>query len=71
VKITSITYPATNTIHLNCVGAPNVVNRVEWSPDLSPNSFHTLSSVAADANGAFQYDDTSAGTKKFYRGAYP
>jgi hypothetical protein len=71
LKITSIGHPAANTIHLNCIGAPNVLNRIEWSPDLSPGSFHTLASVMATANGAFQYDDTSAGTKKFYRVVYP
>jgi hypothetical protein len=67
----SITYPANNTIHLQCLGVPNAVNRIESSPDLSPSSFTTLASITADATGAFQYDDTNAGTKKFYRLAYP
>jgi hypothetical protein len=71
LKILSITHPAANTIHLECSGVPNVLNRIESSPDLSPGSFTTLASVMADANGAFQYDDTNAGTKKFYRLAYP
>ncbi|MEY2531807.1 MAG: hypothetical protein QOI96_1892, partial [Verrucomicrobiota bacterium] len=71
LKITSITHPAANTIHLDCLGAADVLNRIEWSPDLSDGSWNTLTSVMADANGVFTYDDTNAGTKKFYRLAYP
>jgi hypothetical protein len=65
------THPASNTIHLQCLGVPSATNRIEFSPDLSPNSFTTLTSPVADATGAFQYDDANAGTKKFYRLAYP
>jgi hypothetical protein len=71
LTIVSITHPASNTIHLQCLGVPNAVNRIEFSPDLSPNSFATLTSVSADAAGAFQYDDTNVGATKFYRLAYP
>jgi hypothetical protein len=71
LKIVSITHPAENTIHLECLGVPNAVNRIESSPDLSPNSFTTLTSVLAGASGVFPYDDTNAGTQKFYRLAYP
>jgi hypothetical protein len=71
LKIISITHPASNTIHLNCVGAPSAINRIEWSPNLGPGSFNTLGSVMANGSGAFQYDDMNAGTKKFYRVAYP
>lgn len=70
LKITSIA-KATNTIHLDCVGAPSANNRIESSGDLSPVTFTTLASVTADASGAFHYDDANAGTKKFYRIAYP
>ena len=65
------TRSATNTIHLQCIGVPNAVNRIESSPNLSPNSFTTLTSITADGGGAFSFDDTNAGTKKFYRIAYP
>ena len=71
LKITSITQPVPNTIHLECLGVPNVLNRIEWSPDLSPNSFTTLTSVLADGNGVFQHNDPTGDTKKFYRLAYP
>ena len=71
LKITSVAHPSANTIHLNCLGVASAINRIEWSPDLTPGSFHTLASVMANPSGAFQYDDTSAGTKKFYRLVYP
>lgn len=67
----SATPSAPNTIHLQGKGVPSVVNRVESSPDLSPGSFSTLASVSADSTGALQFDDSSAGAKKFYRLAYP
>jgi hypothetical protein len=71
LTILSITHPAGNTIHLQCLGVPDALNRIEFSPDLSPGSFTTLAQVSADAAGAFQYDDTNAGAAKFYRLAYP
>jgi hypothetical protein len=71
LKILSITHPANNTIHLQCLGVPSAVNRVESSVNPSSNSFTTLTSITADGSGAFSFDDTSAGTKKFYRLAYP
>jgi hypothetical protein len=71
LKILSITHPAANTIHLDCTGIPNAVNRIESSPDLSTGSFTTLTSVNVGPSGAFQFDDTNAGTQKFYRLAYP
>jgi hypothetical protein len=70
-SIVSITHPASNTIHLEGLGQPSAPNRIESSPDLSEGSFKTLVTVMADATGAFQYDDTSAGTQKFYRAEYP
>ncbi len=70
-SIVSITHPASNTIHLEGLGQPNAPNRIESSPDLSEDSFKTLATVMADANGAFQYDDTDAGATKFYRAEYP
>jgi hypothetical protein len=71
-KILSLTRPNASTIRLQCLGMPNVLNRIESSPDLSPGSFTTLTSAMADANGAFQFDDAQAsGAKKFYRLAFP
>jgi hypothetical protein len=67
----AVTHPAANTSHLQCIGVPSVVNRIESSPDLSPNSFTPLTSMLADGSGVFSFDDNSAGTKKYYRIAYP
>jgi hypothetical protein len=71
LQITSISHPASNTVHLQGIGVANATNRIEWSPDLSPNSFTTLTSITTDATGAIQYDDVNAGPRKFYRLAYP
>jgi hypothetical protein len=75
VKITSITRLANGHIVLQCLGAPNQVNNLQVSPDLSPGSFTTISPppVAADSTGAFQYDDSGAVglTRRFYRLSFP
>jgi hypothetical protein len=75
LKINSITHLANGHIVLQCLGVPNRVNNVQASPDLSSGSFVTLlpPPVAADASGAFQYEDTNAGsfTKRFYRLSFP
>jgi len=70
--IVSIEHPAPNTIHLQCLGEPSVLNRIESSPDLSWTTVNTVS-VLANVNGAFTYDDDATGSsKKFYRvAAYP
>jgi hypothetical protein len=65
------THPASNTVHLQCLGVPSATNRIESSPDLNPNNFGPLTSQGANGSGTFQYDDTTAATKKFYRIAYP
>jgi hypothetical protein len=69
--ITSITQLANQDILLQCQGVPNSVNRIEASPDLSPNSFQTIGSVTPDASGAFSFEDTNPGTQQFYRIAFP
>ncbi len=71
LKVISVTHPASNTFHLQCHGVPGAVNRIESSTNPSAQSFTTLTSLMADSSGNFQYDDTNAGTKKFYRLAYP
>jgi hypothetical protein len=70
-KIASITPEDNQDILLQCDGVPNGVNRIEASPDLSPNSFQTIGSVMADASGAFSFEDTNPGTQRFYRVAFP
>ena len=70
-SIVSITRTAKNTIHLEGLGQPNAMNRIESSPDLGEDSFKTLATVMADATGAFEYDDKGPGTTKFYRAEFP
>ncbi len=69
-KITSITFDGQDLV-LECAGVPNRVNRIEASPDLSPNSFQTIGSVMADSSGTFSFPDTNPGTQQFYRLAFP
>lgn len=71
LKVFSVTRTAPNTIHLQCHGVPSVANRVQSSPSPNANNFTTLTTVVADANGNFQFNDAAAGQKKFYRLAYP
>lgn len=75
LKILSIAGSGNGHILLQCTGVPNQVNNLQVSPDLSPGSFTTIvpAPVAADATGAFPYDDTGAVglTKRFYRLAPP
>jgi hypothetical protein len=54
-------------------GAPNTPYHIEFSPDLSPNSFGSPQPVNSDANGALQYEDINAGnlSRRFYRFTYP
>lgn len=67
----TITHESNGYILLQCQGVPNSVNRIEWSPDLSPGSFQTLTSATPDMSGAFSYEDQNPGTQKFYRLAFP
>jgi hypothetical protein len=54
-------------------GAPSTAYHIEFSPDLSPNSFGSAVPVNSDSNGALQYEDTNPGnlTKRFYRFTFP
>ena len=54
LKIISITRLPNGHILLNCLGAPNVLNTVQVSPDLV-TSFTPLATVMADSTGAFQF----------------
>jgi hypothetical protein len=69
--ITSITLLDNLDILLQCQGVPNGVNRIEASPDMSPNSFQTIGSVTADSSGTFSFEDTTPGPPRFYRLAFP
>jgi hypothetical protein len=72
LRITSITHLANGHIQIQGLSASNVSVRIEASPDLI-TPFTTLSTVLADADGTFQFEDANAGsfTKRFYRAASP
>ena len=71
IQISTLTHLSNGHFRLQCQGVPNVANRIEASPDLTPNSFSTLGSISADATGSFQYDDVNPDIQRFYRIAYP
>jgi len=72
LKIISITHLPNGHILLQCLGIPDQLNTIQASPDLI-TPFTNLTSVLADVTGAFQFEDSDAGsfTKRFYRLAYP
>ena len=71
VRIVSVTRLAGNTVHLECIGRPEMPNRIESSPDLNEANFTTVAAVKADDEGAFEYDDPNPGARKFYRARFP
>jgi hypothetical protein len=73
LEIISVARLANNHKLVNCIGIPGQVNNLQASPDLNPANFATVSPPppVADANGAFQYEDTNPGTRRFYRLAFP
>jgi hypothetical protein len=70
LKIISITRLANGHILLQCLGIPDQLNTIQASPDLIM-PFTNLASIMADVTGAFHYEDTNPGTKRFYRLAFP
>lgn len=73
LEIVSVARLANNHKLVNCLGTPGQVNNLQASPDLNPANFVTVSPppLAADANGAFQYEDANPGSTRFYRLAFP
>jgi hypothetical protein len=72
LKITSITHLANGHSLIQGQTDPNLIVRVEASPDLV-TPFATIGTATGDALGALQFEDTDAGTftRRFYRLAYP
>lgn len=70
-NISSIMLMDGQDIVLQCNGVPNALNRIEASPDLSPNSWQTIGSVMADASGTFAFKDTGPASPQYYRISYP
>ncbi len=72
LEITNITRLANGHILLDCLGAPNYPNTIQYSPDLFV-PFTKLDTVTPGPSGVFQYEDTGATglTKRFYRLSLP
>ena len=72
LQILSISRMANGHVLLQCKGAANRLNTIQWSPDIT-SGFKFLVSVPGDANGLFQYEDATATgeTKRFYRLTLP
>jgi len=70
-QILAITHPAAHTVHLQGRGVANNTYKVQTSLTPGAGTFTNLVSVTADSTGNISYNDTSPGTKKFYRLAIP
>ncbi len=71
-QMTSIARQSNGDVLLHGQGVPNSLNRIEASPDLSPNSFQTIGSVTPDMSGIVSYTDSNPGlSQRFYRLAFP
>ena len=74
LKITSIIRLTNGHILLQGLGIPSRAHKIEFSPDLSSNSFTPFATMpTADGTGAIQYDDATAVglPKQFYRLRFP
>ena len=71
--ITRLTTPGhVGNILVQGTGAPTTAYHIEFSPDLSPNSFGSAVPVNSDSNGALQYEDNPGNlTKRFDRFTFP
>jgi cyclophilin family peptidyl-prolyl cis-trans isomerase len=66
-QITALTHPSANTIHVQGIGGASKSYQLQTSSTPAASGFTSLSVVHADVSGTITFDDTSAGTKKFYR----
>lgn len=66
-QILALTHPSANTIHVQGIGGASKSYQLQTSSSPAASGFTSLKVVTADANGSISSDDTSAGTKKFYR----
>ena len=71
IRIVSITKNG-NSILLQGVGVPSAIHKVQATDDLSqPFNPNPIGTPTADSNGNFQFIDTIALMKRFYRVVYP
>jgi len=71
-QVAALTHPNATTVHVQGKGAPSTAYQLQSSAASPASStFTNLVMVTADASGNLSYDDTSSGTKKFYRFVIP
>jgi cyclophilin family peptidyl-prolyl cis-trans isomerase len=70
-QILALTHPSATTVHMQGRGTANATYQLQMSVSPAANTFATFVPVTADSTGVISYDDTNAGTKKFYRLAIP
>jgi cyclophilin family peptidyl-prolyl cis-trans isomerase len=70
-QILALTHPSSSTVHIQGRGVPNSTYQLQMSTSPAANTFTASVAVTADSTGNISYDDTNAGTKKFYRLAIP
>jgi hypothetical protein len=71
LQILSI-FPFAGHIRITGVGDPSTTYDMQSSPNLSPNSFPVIGSMATDAGGNWFFDDTNSASfaSRFYRAAF-
>jgi sugar lactone lactonase YvrE len=72
LKNNSFSPPANGHVILSGQALPNATVYIQATANLQ-SGFGTIGTTTADGNGAFQFDDTSAGSARtrFYRASYP
>ena len=70
-QITALTRIAANTMHINVHGAASKTYQLQSSASPAASGFTNLTTVTTNTNGNVFFNDTSAGTTKFYRLTIP
>jgi peptidyl-prolyl cis-trans isomerase A (cyclophilin A) len=70
-QIVAITRTNATTVHVQGRGAASTTYKLQMSSTPDASGFTTSVNVSTGTGGNLSYDDTSAGTKKFYRLAIP
>jgi cyclophilin family peptidyl-prolyl cis-trans isomerase len=66
-QIVALTHPSANTIHIQGRGNPSTTYTLQKSTTPDASGFTTSVNVTTGTQGNFNTDDTSPGTRKFYR----
>jgi peptidyl-prolyl cis-trans isomerase A (cyclophilin A) len=70
-QIVALTHPSANTIHIQGRGVASTTYKLQSSSSPNASSFTNLANATTGSQGNFNNDDTSPGTRKFYRLTIP